>query len=134
MVNEHTVYYHSSFSESTSRIHPLIFLSTPKEFIFSPEYFLNFFSYLYITPWLQKSLKFMVLRLLEVAFASQKFGSAHFYLCPQGKVSSRFLSLPLQTGGNYTFLLNKVFGIFSQHRGWRIIKLKKQSNSNLQEY
>ena len=40
MVNEHTVdYTPPSPSELTSRIHPLIFLWTPKEFIFSPEYF-----------------------------------------------------------------------------------------------
>ena len=43
MVNEHTVDYHPSPSELTLRIHPLIFLWTPKGFIFSPEGFLNFF-------------------------------------------------------------------------------------------
>ena len=48
----------------TSRIHPLIFLWTSKGFI-SPEYFLNSFSNLYILPWLQKSFKLMVLRLLN---------------------------------------------------------------------
>ena len=71
MVNEHTVEYQPSPSELTSRIHPLIFLWTPKEFI-SPEYFLSFFSNLYISPWLLKSFKFMVLRLLEKTFVSQK--------------------------------------------------------------
>ena len=39
MVNEHTVNYHLSPSELTSRIHPLLFLWTPMRFIFSPEYF-----------------------------------------------------------------------------------------------
>ena len=43
MVNEHTVNYHSSPLELTSRIHPVTFLWTPKGFI-SPEYFLNYFS------------------------------------------------------------------------------------------
>ena len=43
MVNEHTADYHPSPSELTSRIHPLIFLWTPKGFIFSPECFFNFF-------------------------------------------------------------------------------------------
>ena len=43
MVNEHTVDYHPSPSELTSRIHPLIFLWAAKGFIFSPECFLNFF-------------------------------------------------------------------------------------------
>ena len=64
MVSEHTVNYHPRPSELTSRIHPLILQWTPKWFM-SPEYFLNFFSNLQIPPWLQKSFKFMVLRLLE---------------------------------------------------------------------
>ena len=55
--------YHPSPSELTSRTHPVIFLWTPKGFI-SPEYFLNFFSNLYIAQWSRKSFKFMVLRLL----------------------------------------------------------------------
>ena len=48
LLNEHTVDQHTSPSELTSRIHPLIFLQTPKRF-FSPEYILNFFSNLYLT-------------------------------------------------------------------------------------
>ena len=113
MVNEHTVDYHPSPSEFTSRIHPLIFLWTPKEFI-SPEYFLNFFSNLYIPPWLQESFKFMVLRLLENTFVSQKTE-----FVPQAKLSPWFLSLPLQAEGNYPFPPNKVFGksIFCQQTG-----------------
>ena len=47
--NEHAVDYHHSPSALTSRINPLIFLWTPKGLI-SPEYFLNFFSNLYIPP------------------------------------------------------------------------------------
>ena len=42
MVNKHTVDYHPSPLPLTSRIHPLIFLWTPKGFI-SPIYFFNFF-------------------------------------------------------------------------------------------
>ena len=57
MVNWHIVDYHPSPSKLTSRVDPLTFLWTPKGFI-SPKYFLNFFSNVYITPWLQKS--FMV--------------------------------------------------------------------------
>ena len=49
MENEHTVDYHLRPSKLTSRIHPLIFLWTPKRFI-SPESFLKFFSNLYIYP------------------------------------------------------------------------------------
>ena len=82
MVNKHTVIYHPSPSELTSRVHPLIFLWTLKVFI-PPDYFLNFFSNLYIAPWLRKSFKFMVLRLLENTFVSQKIESVYFYSSPQ---------------------------------------------------
>ena len=91
MANEHTVDYHPSPSEFTSRIHSGLFLWTPKGFI-SPEYFLNFLSNLYIPPWLQKSFKFMVLRLLENTFVSQKIESV--YSWSQAKLSSKFLPSP----------------------------------------
>ena len=106
MVNEYTVDYYPSPSEFTSRIHPLTFLWTPKGFI-SPYYFFNFFSNLYIPPWLQKSLKFMVLRLPENTFESQKI--EFVYSWPQGKLSPRFLSLPLPPERNYPFRPDKVF-------------------------
>ena len=51
IVNKHTVDYHPSPSELTSRIHFLTFLWTPKGCI-SPEYFLKFFSKLYDPPFL----------------------------------------------------------------------------------
>ena len=89
MVNEHTVDYHPSPSELTSRIYPLIFLWTPEGFI-PLEYFLNFFSNLYIPPWLGKSFKFMVLRLMENTFVTQNIESVHFYLWPLTKFSLRF--------------------------------------------
>ena len=53
MVNKYTVGYHPTPSEFTPRIRPLIFLWAPKGFI-SQEYFLNFFTNLYIPPLLQK--------------------------------------------------------------------------------
>ena len=102
MVNKHTVDYHPSPSELTSRIHPLIFLWTLKKFL-SPEYFLNFFSNLYIPPWLRKSFKFMVLRLLENTFVSEKLESVYFYSYPQAKLSPWSLSSPLQAEENYPF-------------------------------
>ena len=52
-------------------LQPPIQLLTPKGFI-SPEYSLNFFSNLYNPPRLRKSLKFMVLRLLEDTLVSHK--------------------------------------------------------------
>ena len=74
MVSKHTVYYHPNPSQLTSRIHSLIFLCTPKRYI-SPEFFLEFFLNLYIPPWLRKSFKFMVLRLLADTFLSEKIES-----------------------------------------------------------
>ena len=110
MVNKHTVDYHPSPSEFTSRINLLIFLWTPKGFI-SPEHFWNFFSNLYIPSWLQKSFKFMVLRLLENTFVSQKIESVYWW--PQAKLSPRFLSSPLQTEGNYPFPQKSGEGLWS---------------------
>ena len=92
MVHKHTVNYHPSPSQLISRIHPPIFLWTPKGFI-TPESFLNFFLNLYIPQWLRKSFKVMVLRLLANTFVIQKIESDHFYSCPQTKLSRRFLSL-----------------------------------------
>ena len=93
MVNKHTFDYHPSPSQLTLRIYPLIFLWTPKGFI-SPESFLNFFLNLYIPPWLRKSFKFIVLRLLANTFVSQKIESAHFYSCSQAKLPPGFFHYP----------------------------------------
>ena len=84
MVHEHTVDFHPCPSELILRIHPLIFLWTHKGFI-SLEYFLNFFSSLFIPPWLRKSFKFMVLRLLSNTFVSQKNWICSFLLLLPGK-------------------------------------------------
>ena len=132
MVNEQIVDYHPSLSELTSRIHHLMFLWTPKGFIFSPEYFLNLLSNLYTA--VAESFKFIGLRLLENAFVSQKIESFYFYSCLQVKLSPRFLSLPLQAGGNYPFPLNSVLYIFPQQKGWKIMELKKWPKLILQGY
>ena len=92
MENKHTVDYHPNPSKLTSMIHPLIFLWIPKGFV-SPESFWNFFLNLYITPWLWKSFKFKVLRILANTFVGQKIKSVYFYSCLQAKLFSRFLSL-----------------------------------------
>ena len=63
MVNKHTVDYHPISSQLIPRIHPQIFLWIPKGFI-SPESFFNVFLKMHIPPWLRKSFKFPVLRLL----------------------------------------------------------------------
>ena len=94
MVNKNTADYHPSPSQSISRIHPVIFLWTPKGFI-SPEFFLNFFLNLYIPPKLRKSFKFMVLILLANKYISDpKNRICSFLIMPQAKPSPRVLSLP----------------------------------------
>ena len=117
-VNEHTVDYHPSPSELTSRIHPVIFLWTFKGFIF-PEFFSIFCSNLYIPPWLRKSFKFISLSLLENALVSYYFLVFwHFVFthAPPAKLSHRLLSSPLQAEGKYPFPLNNVYwkSIFPQ--------------------
>ena len=88
MVNKHTVDYHPSPLQLTSRIHPLIFLWTPNGFI-SPELFLNFFPKPVYSTMVAESFKFMVLRLLANTFVSQKIESVHFYTRSQAKLSPR---------------------------------------------
>ena len=129
MVNKHTVDYHPSPSELTSRIHPLIFLWTLKKFL-SPEYFLNFFSNLYIPPWLRKSFKFMVLRLLENTFVSEKLESVYFYSYPQAKLSPWSLSSPLQAEENYPFPPNSAClkSVFPKQKVGRVMDLKTDQN------
>ena len=61
----------------------------------SPEYFLNFFSNLYIAPWLRKSFKFIVLRLLEDTFVCQKLNLYIFAYVPKKNSP--------QAEGNYRF-------------------------------
>ena len=132
MVNEHTVDYHPSPSELTSRIYPLIFLWTPEGFI-PLEYFLNFFSNLYIPPWLGKSFKFMVLRLMENTFVTQNIESVHFYLWPLTKFSLRFPLLhPPSSQKKITPSPNKIFwkSIFSPAESgerlwsWKLTSIK----------
>ena len=120
MVNKHTVGYHPSSSQLTSRIHPLIFLWTPKGFI-SPESFLNFFLNLYSTM-IRKSFKFMMLRLLANTFVSQKTESVHFYSLAPSKTLPQFFIITPQTEGNYPFPPNSIFwrSIFPQEKAERI--------------
>ena len=93
MVNKHTVDYHPSSSQLTSRIYPLRFLCTPRGFIFS-ESFLNFFLNLYIPPWLQKSFKFIVLRLLQIHLRVKKLNLFIFTHAPMQNSSPGFYRYP----------------------------------------
>ena len=95
MVNKYTVDYHPCLSQSISTIHTLIFLWTPKGFI-SPESFLNFFLNLYIPPWLWKSFKVIVLRLLQYICESKNW-ICSFLIMPPSKTLMELKELPKLT-------------------------------------
>ena len=65
MANKHTVNYHPSPSQLTSKIHSHISIDSLEQFI-SLESLLNIFLNLYILPSLQKSFKFMVVRFWKI--------------------------------------------------------------------
>ena len=93
MVNKHTANYHRSPSQLVLRIHALIFLWTPKGFI-SPESFLNFFLSLYVPPWLRKSFKFIVLRLLQIHLRVKKLNLFNFIHAAKQNSPSGFYYYP----------------------------------------
>ena len=122
MVNKHTVDYQPSPSQLISRIHLLIFLWTPK-WVTSRESFLSFSLNLYILPWLWKSFKFIVLRLLPNTFVGQN----HFYSFPPSKTPPGFCHYPpgrrkLPIPPEQHFL--KIF-FPEQKGGEKIMELKK---------
>ena len=87
-----------------------------------PEHSLNFFSNLYIRPRLGKVFKFMMFRLLENAFMSEKVESRHSYLCStSSKTHLQVLIINPQTEGNYSFPPGSIFSriFFPQQKGGR---------------
>ena len=70
-----------------------IFLWTPKDFI-SPELFLNYLLNLYIPPWLCKSFKFIVLRLLQIHFWVKKLNLLNFTHTPKQNSRPSFYHYP----------------------------------------
>ena len=120
MVNKHTVDYHPSSSQLTSRIYPLRFLCTPRGFIFS-ESFLNFFLNLYIPPWLWKSFKVIVLRLLQYICESKNWICSFLIMHPRKTLPQVFIII-LQADGNCPFLPNSVF--------WRYFFLRRKGGED----
>ena len=76
------------------RLPIIIFLWTPKGFI-SPESFLNFFLNLCIPPWLRKSFKFIVLRLLQIHLQVKKLNLFSFTHTPKQNSPPCFYHYPL---------------------------------------
>ena len=85
----------------------IIFLWTRKGFI-SPESFLNFLLNLDIPPWLPKSFKFIVLRLLQIHLWVKKLNLFNFTHAPSKTLPQVFISIP-QADGNCPFLPNSIF-------------------------
>ena len=130
MINEHTVNYHPSPSELTSRIHPLIFLWTPRGFIFTPECFLNFLKPIFRTMVAEKfqipgvkitgKCIFWVKKLNLFIFTyvpkQKSLPDSYHYYCRQEEVNH---------------FPQKWFFIFPQQKGRKIMELKKWPKLNL---
>ena len=71
----------------------IIFLWTPKGFI-SPESLLNFLLNPYIPPWLPKSFKFIVLRLLQIYLWVKKLNLFNFTHAPKQNSPPGFYHYP----------------------------------------
>ena len=125
MVNKYTVNYHPSLSELTSRIHPVIFLWTPKGFIFL-ECFLNFFSNLYIPPWCGKNYGVNGVKVTDKYICESENWICSFTHSPKPNYS-QVLIITLQAR-NYPFLLNSTFlnSIFPSRKGRRRIMEQKK--------
>lgn len=81
----------SSFRSDLS-IHPPVFLQTLLGFTLLQEFLFDFFSKLYISPWLEKVIKFLVLDITCKCISK----SRHFYSCPQQTLPLQFLSSPIR--------------------------------------
>ena len=129
-------------SQWTSRIHPLIFLWTPKGFI-SPETFLNFFLNLYIPSWLRKSFKFMV-KITGKYICESKKWICSFLLVPPNKPLPQVLIItPRQRETTYSsrtvfsedlFFPQQKVDVSGGRGEERIMELKKLPKLNLRGY
>ena len=97
----------STLTVTYCRLSIIIFLWTPKGFI-SPEPFLNFLLNLYISPWLRKSFKFIVIRLLQIHLRVNKLNLFNFTHPLKQNSPPGFDNYP-QAGGNCPFHLNSIF-------------------------
>ena len=80
MPNEHSVDPYPSPLKLNERCMLSYFYRSLSALLLS-TFSLNFFSKLYIPPWLEEIFKFIVFRLIKNTFASQKIESGHFYSC-----------------------------------------------------
>ena len=104
----------------------------------SAEYFLNFFSSLYIPPWLQKNYGVNSVKITGKCICESKNWSVHFCLCLEANLSPRLLSLPPREKEIIHSFWTSIFlkSIFPQQKGEerRIMEWKKWPKLNLQGY
>ena len=121
MLNEHTIDYHPSPSEFTSTIY-LIFLWTPKGSI-SPEYFLIFFSNVYIPPWLKKMFQIHGVKITGKYICESKNRICSFLLMPVRKTLPQVFIITTPSRRKLPIPPDKAFweSIFPQQRRglWR---------------
>ena len=99
----------------------IIFLWTPTGFI-SPGSFLNFLLNLYIPLWLRKSLKFIVLRLLQVHLWVKNWICLILLMPPSKTLPQIFIVIP-QANKNCPFLPNSIF--------WRYVFLNRERGEKI---
>ena len=119
MVNKHTVDYHPSPSELTSRIHPLIFLWTSKGFIIYSKCFLNFFKPVF---WTMVAEKFQIhgVKITGKCICESKNWICLFLLMSLSKSLSQVIIITT-AGRKKLTICPKPF----QQKGRRITELKK---------
>ena len=124
MVNKRTVDYPPSPSQLISRIHPLIFLWTPKWFI-SPESLLDFFPKPVYSTMVAEN--FQIYSVYYKYIFKSKIKSVQFYSCPQAKLSPMFWqSSPRQAGiahSSRTAFSEDIFSLAEREE--RIMEFKK---------
>ena len=106
MVNKHTVNYHASTSQLITRIHPLIFLWTPKGFI-SPESWIFFPRPAYFTLVVEKFHIYSV-KITDKSIYESKNWICSFLLIPPSKTLPSFYHYPPDRW-ELPFLPNSIF-------------------------
>ena len=95
MLNQHSVYYHPSPSELTSRMHPLTFLWTRKGFILQNISWIFFLRPVHPTM-VEENFQIDDIKITGKYIYKSKNWVSSFLLMPQANVSPRFLPSPLQ--------------------------------------
>ena len=129
MVNKRTVNYHPSPSQLISRI--LSHISMDSLGVYLTRIFLEFFLNPYIPPWLQKSFKIIVLRLLQIHLWVKKLNLFIFTHDPKQNSPPGFYHYR-QADGNIPFLPDSVFWKYFSW-GARGRGLSSKNNANINE-